>query len=299
MDRSGDIALLAPPNGKYTVPNNLTNNKKSCAAHFTVPYINDSVVSGGTTGIVQLLPCRHVRKAPFPDDQTTRRISLRDLKREAEIYQRLPHQKGILRMIDYSPDHGVVLEFMEHGHLAGYLKKYARQISLRQRLIWASEASGLVYLLHTHGVIHCDIKPRNFLLDPMLRLCIIDFAGSSLDGSAASCMQSPRFCLPQHVDDDPTVQMDLFALGSTLYQIMTGEEPYPDISEEVVIERFSRYEFPSLLDIDCGDAINRCWRGECVSAQEIQDAIEDQVRFTRPSPLYDDVLEAFPECEGT
>lgn len=116
-------------------------------------------------------------------------------------------------MIEYSPGHGLVLEFMEHGHLDGYLTKYACQISLRQRLLWASEASGLVHLLHTHGVIHCDIKPRNFLLDPLLRLYIVDFAGSSLNGSDASSMPSARFCLPEHVDDDPSVQMDLFALG--------------------------------------------------------------------------------------
>ncbi|KAK1087723.1 hypothetical protein LTR33_000921 [Friedmanniomyces endolithicus] len=107
-------------------------------------------------------------------------------------------------------------------------------------------------------------------------------------------MPSARFCLPEHVDDDPSVQMDLFALGSTLYQIMTGRAPYADVSEEAVEERLVRHEFPSLLGIECGDAISKCWRGECLSALEIQDAIEDEIRSKRPSPLYDDVLEAFP-----
>ncbi|KAK0865164.1 hypothetical protein LTS02_005480 [Friedmanniomyces endolithicus] len=290
MGRSADDALPAQSNGEHTISNRSAKNKMSCATHFTVPYCNDSVVSGGTTGIVQLLPCRHVRKAPFPDDQATRRSSLRDLNREAEIYRRLPHQRGILRMIEYSPGHGLVLEFMEHGHLDGYLfvNGYCGPPKLPASYIF----------LHTHGVIHCDIKPRNFLLDPLLRLYIVDFAGSSLNGSDASSMPSARFCLPEHVDDDPSVQMDLFALGSTLYQIMTGRAPYADVSEEAVEERLVRHEFPSLLGIECGDAISKCWRGECLSALEIQDAIEDEIRSKRPSPLYDDVLEAFPGPGG-
>lgn len=277
----------------------LVEGEVRCKDHFDLPYCNDSVVSGGTTGIVQLLPCRHVRKTPFPDALDIRELSLRDLRREADIYRRLPRQLGILRMIEHSPDHGIVLEFMEHGHLEGYLKRYGDQISLRQRLLWASEASGLVHLLHTYKVLHCDIKPRNFLLDSLLRLYIIDFAGSSLDGSAASIMQSPRFCPPQdpEADVDPTVSMDLFALGSTIYQIMTGAEPYADVPELAVIERFKRLEFPGLLDIACGEAIGKCWRGECESAQEIQDAIENELRTKRPQELYDDVLEVFQPWE--
>ncbi|KAI0453086.1 hypothetical protein F5B21DRAFT_480745 [Xylaria acuta] len=77
--------------------------------------------------------------------------------------------------------------------------------------------------MHSSGVIHCDIVPHNFLLDENLSLKIIDFSGSSLDGSRAVVRPGVRYRAPDP-DWKPgkpvTLKEDLFSLGSTVCLIM-------------------------------------------------------------------------------
>lgn len=194
------------------------------------------VISGGSTGLIYLLPSGHVRKTPYQDK--TRKQSLRDIEREYRIYQRLPRHDRLLRIIGYSSDDGLDLEYMPNGNLREYLQAEAANLSLAQRLQWARDAAEALSLLHSHNVVHCDVKPENFLLDSHFRLRIIDFTGSSLDGSYFSAVESIRFWLPRPWEATSTVTTDLFALGSTIYEIMTGIQPYAQCTDEEVENLF-------------------------------------------------------------
>lgn len=57
-------------------------------------------------------------------------------------------------------------------------------------------------------------------------------------------MESTRFCLPREPTTPPNVTTDLFALGSTIYTIMTGHEPYLDLPDAEVEERYRKRQFP-------------------------------------------------------
>lgn len=103
-------------------------------------------------------------------------------------------------------------------------------ITLPERLQWACDAAEGLHLLHSHGIIHSDLKPENLLLDSNSRLKIIDFSGSSFDGIVGSAIESSRFFLPRPWEEPPTVRTDIFALGSTIYEIVTGRQPYEDLS---------------------------------------------------------------------
>jgi len=146
------------------------------------------VISGGSTGLIYLLDSGYVRKTAYPDK--TRKQSLRDIEREYRIYQRLPRHDRLLKMIDYSLDGGLILEYMPNGNLREYLQAEAANLSLTQRLQWACDAAAALHLVHSHNVIHCDVKPENFLLDSKFRLRIIDFSGSSIDGSYFSALEN-------------------------------------------------------------------------------------------------------------
>lgn len=99
-------------------------------------------------------------------------------------------------MIDYSVEGGLILEYMPNGKLREYLQTAAANLSLNQRLQWACDAAEALHLIHSYKIIHCHVKPENFLLDSKLRLRIIDFSGSSINGSYFSAVESVRFCLP-------------------------------------------------------------------------------------------------------
>ncbi|KAB8238887.1 uncharacterized protein BDW43DRAFT_260115 [Aspergillus alliaceus] len=80
---------------------------------------------------------------------------------------------------------------------------------------------GCQFLTYTRGnpLRRKTVKPRNFLLEATLEIKTIVFSGSSLDGSKPASGEGTRFFLPRHWRDQPTVTPDLFALGSTLYEI--------------------------------------------------------------------------------
>ncbi|CAK9779764.1 kinase-like protein [Cutaneotrichosporon oleaginosum] len=98
---------------------------------------------------------------------------------------------------------------------------------------WAREAASALEWVHGKGVVHADVKPSNLLLTTDLHLRLSDFGSSLLihpehpptDGVGLGTLP---FSPPELVD--PTAPfsfpVDIFALGATLYQCLTGREPY-------------------------------------------------------------------------
>jgi serine/threonine protein kinase len=131
--------------------------------------------------------------------------------------------------------------------------------------------------LHSQGVIHCDIKPDNFLLDENLDLKVCDFAGSSLYGSKALVCGSTRFWRPTLPKTPCDAQDDIFGLGSTIYMILTGKEPYGELESAEVEARYSAAEFPDTSTLPFDEAMQSCWRGRA-SIQEVFNSIDTSIR---------------------
>lgn len=163
---------------------------------------------------------------------------------------------------------------MANGDLKTYLQTHDT-LPTSLKLKWAYQVAEAVELLHRNGVIHCDIKPRNFLLDACVDVKIIDFSGSSLDGSKPASGEGTRFFLPRHWAEKPTVRTDLFALGSTLFEIFFGVSPYQEVASDEVERLFQEREFPDVSDVPCGRIIEQCWLGEIDSAVQVQSAVGD------------------------
>ncbi|CAD0114189.1 unnamed protein product [Aureobasidium uvarum] len=158
--------------------------------------------------------------------------------------------------------------------LRQYLETQGSCISLSKRLGWAYDIAVALHSLHASNVIHADLKPENILLDESYKVYLIDFSGSWIDGNSGSAMESVRFFLPRDMDSDSTVQTDIFAFGSTLYEIMTGTQPYNDLADETVEELFQQGEFPSLDLIPCGQIIKECWTGIFQSVNDVLFALQ-------------------------
>jgi serine/threonine protein kinase len=219
------------------------------------PNAKGRFLSGGISGIVELLPSDHVIKSPhggsLEDD------CRKDVANEAEIYLHLGKHARLVPMTCYTAKDGLCLEYMSNGDLRDYIYRYNVTISLEQRQKWACEAVEGLQVLHSANVIHGDPKPPNFLLDASLGLRIADFGHSSIGGSQKK-----------------SVGTDLSALGSTIYEIMTGTSPYEELGSSEAKRLFKAQEFPDMTGILCGEYIRQCWLGKVNSAQEVHDIIK-------------------------
>jgi serine/threonine protein kinase len=172
-------------------------------------------------------------------------------------------------------DRVLVFEYMSNGNLRSFLESHT-EILMAQRKQWCVEAAEAVVLLHSYGIIHADIRPENMLLDENYGLRIIDLSGASIDGKCPLSLESTRFFLPRSMKDEMpcSIITDIFALGSSIYQIMTRRQPYDDLMDEEVEARFARKEFPEVDGVSHGGVIRKCWMCEFHSAQEVLDSLK-------------------------
>jgi serine/threonine protein kinase len=225
---------------------------------------------------VELLPTGEVVKSPWTGPRA--KDCRKDITTEFEIYTRLgPHPRLVL-IIDWDPEECVLtMEHMSNGSLKDFILARNDSISMPQRLQWAREAAEGLQLLHTANLIHCDINPKNFLLDNNLNLKIADFSGSSLDGYQPSACASDRFLLPGFDwRRQPVAQDDLFGLGSLIYFIMTGQYLFQELASDEVQVNYKAHSFPDVRSIECGDIIKQCWNFEAGTVQNVIQYLQER-----------------------
>lgn len=231
------------------------------------------IVGGGATGLVELLKSGDIVKSPWPRRPNDCR---QEMTTEAQIYKRLGIHPRLVQLRQWDPINCVLtLEYMPNGTLKDYIENKGMNIgmSLRQRYIWVVQAAESIELLHSNDIVQGDVGPRNFLLDTNLDLKICDFGGSSIDGSKATVAPGVRYRLPSQ--QPATIKEDLFALGSTIYFIATGREPYHELCDEEEVERlYQAGTFPTLHDVPFAEAITLCWTQQAETAQMVLQAIQ-------------------------
>lgn len=221
-------------------------------------------IGGGSSFHVGILDDGGALKYPLVEGEG------RSLAIEAQIFAAIGTHERIINCLGLTP-HGLKLELATEGSISCYLEKMpASMIPTKLRLKWSRQAAEAVAFIHSKGVIHCDIHTNNLLLDNKLDLKLCDFQGTfqELDGHA---MEGARSFLPREATTPPSVTTDLFALGSAIYTIMTGFEPFSDLSDHEVEECYTKHQFPAIDAVVGGEMIRKCWMEAYQSAKELID----------------------------
>lgn len=171
-------------------------------------------------------------------DPTGDKDAIMRFHREARAMGRLRHP-NIVEVIDYSgrgaPLPYLVLEFLDAATLRAALDVTAFSEDVALCVLHAiCEALTLV---HEQGLVHRDVKPENVFLCGDGRVVVADFgivrgmAGQDANTFVRASTQaigSPAFASPEQVfdPDSLTGASDMFALGSLLHALLTGESPY-------------------------------------------------------------------------
>lgn len=238
-------------------------------------------IGGGTSGIVELVPDGHVVKSPWPGPGEA--SCRRDITLEAKVYERLQAHLGthkrFVQLISFDAIAcTLTMEYMKNGTLRRYLEEQGDTVTHAQRCEWILAAAEGLALLHSINVIHCDFSTWNMLLDENLELKIVDFGCSSMDGAASSGVGGVR-SYPAPIDHSTTAKHDIFALGSTIYEILTGNPPYHDLSSGRVVDLFGERKIPDLTDVPMKSVIEACWLDKSLSASDIHTKIVESLNL--------------------
>ena len=145
------------------------------------------------------------------------------LRREARLTARLGGHRHIVTVHDVFDDDGtpcLVARYMTGGSLADR-DRLAPQDAIRA----GREIAEALAHAHAHGVVHRDVKPDNVWVDAEGEAALGDFGVAVAEGETASPAGTARYAAPEQASGAATPQVDLFALGVTLYELLTGERP--------------------------------------------------------------------------
>jgi tRNA A-37 threonylcarbamoyl transferase component Bud32 len=166
-------------------------------------------------------------------------------EKEAQALAALNHP-NIVGVYDFGQAGGfyfLLMEFVDGVNLRQAMQ--AGRFTPEQALAVVPPVCEALQYAHEHGIVHCDIKPENLLLDKEGRVKIADFGiakmlGSDNDavvreegtqrGTPASAAGTPQYMAPEqrehHVTDH---RADIYSLGVVLYEMLTGERPKDNI----------------------------------------------------------------------
>lgn len=169
-------------------------------------------------------------------------------RKEGELGQRLTH-RNIVPTWEVGEESGkpyIAMEFVEGGNLRDVLKartKFSPEDTLR---VGIDVCAGLEYALK-FGIGHRDLKPTNVLLavDGTARLIDFGLAGDeseSIDETEFDKQTAIEYLTIErafNLRNDP--RSDLFFLGATLFELVTGEPPYVRTGDREERKRLGRY----------------------------------------------------------
>jgi serine/threonine-protein kinase len=173
--------------------------------------------------------------------------------REAETAGRLNHP-NIVTIYDVGEERGlayIAMEYLKGRHLSDYAKANNLLEPRKVLEIIARTAEALGFA-HKQQVVHRDIKPANLMYDPATGvLKITDFGIARLSGAGSTrtgiVLGTPSFMSPEQLEGRTvTGHSDLFSLGVSLFQLLTGQLPFTADSMTGLMQQIAEAPHPPL-----------------------------------------------------
>ncbi|XP_009592600.1 3-phosphoinositide-dependent protein kinase 2 isoform X3 [Nicotiana tabacum] len=274
-------------NSKLRIQNNAPNAQRSKSFAFRAPQVNFTIQDFELGKIYGVGSYSKVVRAKKKDTGNVYALKIMDkkfitkenktayVKLERIVLDQLDHP-GIVRLFFTFQDTFSLymgLESCEGGELFEQITRKGR-LSEEEARFYAAEVADALEYIHSMGLIHRDIKPENLLLTADGHIKVADFGSvkpmqdsritvlpnAASDDKACTFVGTAAYVPPEVLNSSPaTFGNDLWALGCTLYQMLSGTSPFKDASEWLIFQRIVARDirFPNHFSDEARDLIDR------------------------------------------
>lgn len=199
---------------------------------------------------------------PAVGRQVAVKVILPEYAQHADFITRFEAEAHIIARLE----HPHIVPFYDYWHDdegAFLIMRYLRGGSLRERLgsggaLGPEEVGHILEQIcaalsaaHDAGVVHRDLKPENILFDERGDAYLTDF-GIAKDLFAESVtkaggfMGPAEYLAPEQARNDPIgPQSDIYTLGILLFELVTGQHPFPDLNPIQLLQHHLYQDLPS------------------------------------------------------
>ncbi len=168
-----------------------------------------------------------VLKREFRDDETF----VRKFQTEAQSAAGLLHP-NIVNVYDVGEDHGlyyIVMELVEGITLKDYIEKKG-SLTPKEVISIAIQVCAGMEVAHNNNIVHRDIKPQNIMISKEGKVKVTDFGiakATSANTISTNAMGSVHYTSPEQARGGfSDAKSDIYSLGITMYEMITGELPF-------------------------------------------------------------------------
>jgi serine/threonine protein kinase len=212
------------------------------------PYRTIEIIGEGSFGIVYKAVHERLQKLValkvFSNLEAMGNEFVGRFLREVELLKKLEHH-SIIRLYDMGSQNCfgenrsyIALEYFQGVNLTVYTKNYG-PLPWPKALKILFQCTYAINYMHSHGILHRDIKPDNIMYNPIKEICkiidlglgkcVLDDARKTLCITQPnSSMGTPNFMPIEQWGDarDVDERADIYSLGATAYYLLSGEYPY-------------------------------------------------------------------------
>ena len=260
---------------------------------------------------------------PVLDRTVAVKVLAPHLARDASLVRRFDEEARALARVQ----HPNVMRVFSVGQDGG-LRYYAMEFVAGQTLRASMEAQGPMTLahsmavfqqlldavgaIHSAGIIHRDIKPGNIMLDPSGRAVLMDFGlAKTYDRESfttlGSILGTPEYMAPEQAQGGKVdARADVYALGSVLFEMLTGRPPYEGKDPITIIRKKISDPVPSVrafrpdLPACAGEIFARLLaRDSAERYAHVSELAQDLLPLQRSSPEVSGPVHATGQAGGT